>query len=114
MKDSNEAATAVVPHKVERIAPQRTPRPGYNWVNSKVQEFFSLYRSSNELCDFLSNTQIYSSNINEDIISFQRAENVDNVWHGRENEKSEFFFIFMLVFLVIFTFDFHSMISKWV
>jgi len=73
MKDSNEATIVVVPHRAEGIAPQRTSRPGYNWVNSKVRDFFSRYRSSNELRDFLSNTQIYSSNIDEDIITFRRA-----------------------------------------
>jgi len=36
MKDSNEATTDVVPHRTERIASQRTPSLGYNWVNSKV------------------------------------------------------------------------------
>jgi len=70
MKDSNEATTVVVPHKTERIASQRILCLGYNWVNSKVREFFSRYRSAQELCNFLSNSQIYSSNIDDDIISF--------------------------------------------
>ena len=98
MKDSNEVATAVVPHRAKKIASQRTRRPGYNSVNSKVREIFSRYRSSDELRDFLSNTQIYSSNIDEDIISFRRARNVDNVCHGRENDKSEFFYLFLCLF----------------
>jgi len=79
MKDSNEAIIVVVPHKNERIASQRTPSPSYNCVNSKVREFLCRYRSKKELRDFLSNTHIYSSNIDEDIISFRRAGDVDNV-----------------------------------
>jgi len=106
MKDSNEATAAVVVNRAKRIAPKTNPHPGYNWVNPKVQEFFSRYRSSKDLRDFLSNTHIYSSNIVEDIISFRHAGNVDNVCHGRENDNNKFFY-FMHVFLLIFTFDFH-------
>jgi len=85
MKDSNEATTAVVANRAKRIVPKINFCPGYNWVNPKVREFFSRYRSSKDLRDFLSNTHIYSSNIIEDIISFRRAGNVDKVCHGREN-----------------------------
>jgi len=98
MNDSNEATTVLIPHRVERNAPQRTLHPSYNWVNSKVREFFSRYRSSYELRDFLSNTQIYSSSTDENIISFRRAENVDNVCHGREDDKSDFFYFYACFF----------------
>ena len=43
MKDSNGAATVDVPKRLEIISPRKNLCPGYNWVNSKVQEFFSRY-----------------------------------------------------------------------
>ena len=98
MKDSNEATTVGVPQRFERIAPGKNLRPGYNWVNSKVREFFSRYRSANELRSFLSNSQIYYSDIGSDIISFWPVGNVDNVSHGRENDSNDFFYFYACFF----------------
>ena len=40
------------------------------------------YRSASELRDFVSNSQIYYSDVENDIISFRRVGDVDNVCHG--------------------------------
>ena len=98
MKDSNGAATFDVPERFEKIALGKRLRPGYNWVNAKVQEFFSRYRSASEIRGFLSNSQIYYSDVENDIISFRRVGDVDNVCHGREGDSSEFF-LFLCLFL---------------
>ena len=105
MNDSNGAPTVDVPQEVEFILPRKNLRPGYQWVNPKVREFFSKYRSATELRSFLSHSQIYNSDIENDIISFRRVGDVDNVCHGREDDSYEFFFIFMLAFLETFIFD---------
>ena len=104
MKDSNETPTVDAPPTFERIMPPKNLRPGYQWVNPKVREFFSRYRSASELRSFLSHSQIYYSDIENDIISFQRVGNVDNVCHGREGDNYEFVY-FNLVFLETFIFD---------
>ena len=104
MKDLNGAPTVDAPPIFERIMPPKNLRPGYQWVNPKVREFFSRYRSASELRSFLSHSQIYYSDIENDIISFQRVGNVDNVCHGREGDNYEFVY-FNLVFLETFIFD---------
>jgi len=88
LKDSNEAATVTVAERVKVISPRKKLRPGYNWVDSKVRDFFSRYRSANELHDFVSNSHIYYSDVENDIISFQHVGDVDNVCHGREGDSN--------------------------
>jgi len=92
MKYSNGAPTVDAPPIFERIMPPKNLRPGYQWVNPKVREFFSRYRCTSELRSFLSHSQIYYSNNENDIISFRRVGNVDNICHGREGDSYEFFY----------------------
>ena len=82
MKDSNDVVTTAVAERVRMVSPKKILRPGYNWVNPKVRDFFSRYRSANELRNFVSNSQIYYSDFENDIISFRRVGDVDNVCHG--------------------------------
>jgi len=44
MNDSNGAPTVDVPPVFERIKLPKNLRPGYQWVNPNVREFFSRYR----------------------------------------------------------------------
>jgi len=73
MKDSNEAAIDVEIEGTERAIERISLRLGYNWVNPKVREFFSRYRSSSALSDFLSKIYIYSPNAVEEIIFFRHV-----------------------------------------
>ena len=98
MKDSNEAMIDVETKKAERTITRTNLRLGYNWVNPKVREFFSRYRFSKDLRDFLSNTHIYSPNVVDDIISFRRTGDIDNVCHGREDDNCEFFYFYECFF----------------
>ncbi|XP_068500122.1 uncharacterized protein [Phaseolus vulgaris] len=79
MNDSSGAPAVDIPQEFEFIVPQKNLRPGYQWVNPKVREYFSKYRSANELRSFLSRSQIYYSDIENDIISFRRVGDVDNL-----------------------------------
>ena len=98
MNDSNGAPTVDGPQEFEIILPRKNLRPGYQWVNPKVREFFSKYRSASELRSFLSHSQIYYSDIENDIISFRRVGDVDNVCHGREGDSYEFFYFYACFF----------------
>ena len=98
MNDSNGAPTVDAPQEFKIIKPWKNLRPGYQWVNPKVREFFSKYRSASELRSFLSRSQIYYSDIENDIISFRRVGDVDNVCHGREGDNYEFFLFLCFLF----------------
>jgi len=104
MNDSNGAPAVDVPQEFEFIEPQRNFRPGYQWVNSKVREYFSKYRSANELRSFFPILKFiililkmisFHFGVLEMLIMFVMAEKV----------IAMNFFIFMLVFSEIFIFD---------
>jgi len=92
-KDSNEVAIGVEVEGIERAEERISLRLGYDWVNHKVQDFFSWYRSSSTLSDLLPNIYIYSPNAIKEIISFRHTGVVDNVCHVRESDSCEFFYI---------------------
>ena len=98
MKYSNDVVIATIAERVRMISPIKTLRAGYNWVNPKVRYFFSRYRSANELRDFISNSQIYYYDFENDIIPFRRVGDVDNVCHGREGDSNEFFYFYACFF----------------
>ena len=98
MNDSNGAPTIDAPQEFGIVLPQRSLRPGYQWVNPKVREYLSKYRSAIELRSFLSHSQIYYSDIENDIISFRRVGDADNVCHGREGDSHEFFYFYACFF----------------
>jgi len=54
---------------------------------------------SSVLRSFLSNISIYSRNATNEIISFRRARDIDNVCHGREGESCEFFYFYECLFI---------------
>ena len=98
MNDSNGASTVDAPQEFGIVLPQKNLRPGYQWVNPKVREYLSKYRSAIKLRSFLSHSQIYYSDIENDIISFRRVGDADNVCHGREGDSYEFFLFLCLLF----------------
>ena len=98
MNDSNGAPAVDAPQEFGIVLPQRNLRPGYQWVNPKVREYLSKYRSAIKLRSFLSHSQIYYSDIENDIISFRRVGDADNVCHGREGDSYEFFYFYACFF----------------
>jgi len=98
MKDLNEADIDVEIEGTERAEERISVCLGYDWVNHKVREFFSRYRSSSSFSDVLSNIYIYSPNAIEEIISFRRVGAVDNVCHGCESDSCEFFYFYECFF----------------
>jgi len=98
MNDSNAAPTVGVSQETDLMSARKNLRPGYQWVNPRVREYFSKYRSAMELRNFLSHSQIYYSDIENDIISFRRVGDADNVFHGREDDSYEFFYFYACFF----------------
>jgi len=97
MNDSNGVPAIDAP-ELRVVLPRANLRPGYEWVNPSVREFFSKYRSATELRNFVSHSPIYHSDIANDIISFRRVGEVDNVCHGREGDSYDFFYFYACFF----------------
>jgi len=95
MKDSNDAVIDVEVEGTEKVEERISLCLGYDWVNHKLRDFFSRYRSSSTLSVFLSKIYINSPNAIEEIISFRRAGAVDNVC---ESHNCEFFYFYECYF----------------
>ena len=92
MNSSSKDVVDVEAEEREEIAEQRLSLwLEYAWVNPKVREYFSRYQFTSTLRNFLSQIYVYSPYATEEIISFRRTCAIDNVCHGREGDKHEFF-----------------------
>jgi len=95
---SDDSPYLEVEHRPEREKENWSLRRGCEWIDYRVQEYFSWYCWSSALRSYLSNISIYSPEATEEVISFRHCRTIDNVCHGRENESCEFFFLRMSIY----------------
>ena len=69
-------------------------RSGYEWVNYKVLEEFSVFRTCKDLVEFANVASILESSTNGEIVNIDFCEANENVCHDREGSEKVFFFYF--------------------
>jgi len=73
-------------------------RSWYEWVDYKVHEEFSVFRSHEKLINFASVVSIMESSGTDGIVHIECCEDNENVCHGREGFDEDFFYFYTCVF----------------
>jgi len=81
------------------IAEDNLPRrAGYDWVSHQVTHHFSKYRWSSMVESYSAAYNIFAEGVPEGVLSVERCSAIDNVCHGRECHRSDFFFMYACLF----------------
>jgi len=73
-------------------------RPGYDWVDFPVKQYFTQYRSGETVGSFAESVNVLEEDIEDNVISFRACKENENVCHGQEGMKEDFFYVYACLF----------------